>query len=80
MRTCVVIGAGCAGLTAADALAEAGVEVTVLEARDRVGGRVWSDRTAGGALIERGAEFIGAFGQCERKRAYAWERRRPAGN
>jgi monoamine oxidase len=60
MRTCVVIGAGCAGLTAADALAEAGVEVTVLEARDRVGGRVWSDRTAGGALIERGAEFITA--------------------
>ncbi|MGI9187307.1 MAG: flavin monoamine oxidase family protein, partial [Gaiellales bacterium] len=60
MKTCVVIGAGCAGLTAADALAQAGIEVTVLEARDRVGGRVWSDRTAGGALIERGAEFITA--------------------
>lgn len=60
MAGCIVIGAGCAGLTAADALARAGVEVTVLEARDRVGGRVWSDRTAGGALIERGAEFITA--------------------
>ena len=55
-----MVGAGCAGLTAADALARAGVAVTVLEARDRVGGRVWSDRTAGGALIERGAEFITA--------------------
>ena len=60
MKTCVVIGAGCAGLTAADALAEAGIEVTVLEARDRVGGRVWSDRAGNGALIERGAEFITA--------------------
>ena len=55
-----MVGAGCAGLTAADALARAGVDVTVLEARDRVGGRVWSDRTAGGALVERGAEFITA--------------------
>ena len=60
MGSCIVVGAGCAGLTAADALARAGVTVTVLEARDRVGGRVWSDRTAGGALIERGAEFITA--------------------
>jgi monoamine oxidase len=60
MKTCVVIGAGCAGLTAADALVDAGIDVTVLEARDRVGGRVWSDRTAGGALIERAAEFITA--------------------
>ena len=60
MKTCVVIGAGCAGLTAADTLAEAGIEVTVLEARDRVGGRVWSDRAGNGALIERGAEFITA--------------------
>ncbi len=55
----IVIGAGFAGLAAADALREGGAEVTVLEARDRVGGRVWSvpygDR---GAVIERGAEFI----------------------
>lgn len=55
-----MIGAGCAGLTAADELARRGVDVTVLEARDRVGGRVWSDRTAAGALVERGAEFITA--------------------
>jgi phytoene dehydrogenase-like protein len=53
----VVVGAGFAGLAAADALRAAGVEVTVLEARDRVGGRVWSVPFAG-AVIERGAEFI----------------------
>jgi len=53
----VVIGAGFAGLAAATELADRGVDVRVLEARDRVGGRVWSDR-AGGAVIERGAEFV----------------------
>lgn len=58
-RVCVV-GAGLAGLAAADALTAAGVEVDVLEARQRVGGRVWSDRLATGALIERGGEFITA--------------------
>ena len=56
-RVCI-IGAGLAGLAAADALAAAGAEVDVLEARTRVGGRVWSDRLATGALIERGGEFI----------------------
>jgi monoamine oxidase len=53
----VVVGAGFAGLAAADELRGAGVEVTVLEARDRVGGRVWSVPFAGG-VAERGAEFI----------------------
>ena|SRR5579862_4654345 len=54
----VVVGAGFAGLAAADALRRGGLEVTVLEARDRVGGRVWSQRLAGGAVVERGAEFV----------------------
>lgn len=54
----VVVGAGFAGLAAADALAHGGVEVVVLEARDRVGGRVWSRPMANGAVIEMGAEFI----------------------
>ena len=53
----IVVGAGFAGLAAADALAREGVSVDVLEARDRVGGRVWSVPFAG-AVVERGAEFI----------------------
>jgi monoamine oxidase len=57
MPRVVVVGAGFAGLAAADALREGGSEVTVLEARDRVGGRVWSVPFAGG-VVERGAEFI----------------------
>ncbi len=54
----VVIGAGFAGLAAADALARGGRDVTVFEARDRVGGRVWSTELPNGAVVERGAEFI----------------------
>src|SRR5262245_36875160 len=54
----VVVGAGFAGLAAAWALAEAAVEVVVLEARDRVGGRVWSRELPSGAVVEMGAEFI----------------------
>ena len=57
MARVVVVGAGFAGLGAADALRAGGIEVTVLEARDRVGGRVWSVPFAGG-VVERGAEFI----------------------
>ena len=53
-----VVGAGLAGLSAADELRTAGAEVVVLEARDRVGGRVWSRRLAGDAVVEMGAEFI----------------------
>ena len=52
-----VIGAGLAGLAAADALRRKGADVVVLEARDRVGGRVWSVPFAGG-VAERGAEFV----------------------
>ena len=57
MRT-VVVGAGLAGLVAADELARGGFEVVVLEARSRVGGRVWSERLPNGAVVEMGAEFI----------------------
>jgi monoamine oxidase len=53
-----VVGAGLAGLSAADELRRAGVEIIVLEARDRVGGRVWSRELENGAVIEMGAEFI----------------------
>jgi monoamine oxidase len=57
----VVAGAGFAGLMAAWRLAQAGCEVEVLEARDRVGGRVWSQELIPGdrrTVIERGAEFV----------------------
>src|SRR4051812_23430559 len=55
----VVIGAGVAGLAAARALVDAGVETRLLEARDRVGGRVLTHRDARVPLpIELGAEFL----------------------
>jgi len=53
-----VVGAGLAGLAAAAELRRGGAEVVVLEARDRVGGRVWSRRLDNGAVVEMGAEFI----------------------
>jgi monoamine oxidase len=57
----VVVGAGFAGLMAAWRLAQRGCEVVVLEARGRVGGRVWSQEMIPGdrrTVIERGAEFV----------------------
>jgi monoamine oxidase len=54
----IVIGAGASGLAAARALVDAGQRVIVLEARARIGGRVWTDRTFADIPIERGAEFI----------------------
>jgi monoamine oxidase len=57
-RRVAVVGAGLAGLAAATALARGGCEVVVLEARDRVGGRVWSRELDDGSVVEMGAEFI----------------------
>jgi monoamine oxidase len=57
MKVCV-IGAGLSGLIAADILTSAGDDVTVFEARDRVGGRVWSQHLPNGSIIERGAEYV----------------------
>jgi len=55
----VVVGAGYAGLTTARRLVAGGVEVAVLEARDRVGGRVWTVTTPGGAVVDHGGQWIG---------------------
>ena len=59
-KRCIVIGAGLAGLAAAYKLKSAGWEVTVLEARDRIGGRVFSHKDEQTGLIcELGAEWVG---------------------
>jgi monoamine oxidase len=55
----VIVGGGVAGLASAAELHEAGVKVRLLEARERLGGRVWSIHAAGiEPAIELGAEFI----------------------
>lgn len=55
----IVLGAGAAGLACAAALDAAGLHVTVLEARGRVGGRVLTVRPGGAPLpVELGAEFV----------------------
>jgi monoamine oxidase len=54
-----VIGAGLAGLTAARDLVATGREVVVLEARDRVGGRVLTEALADGTPIDHGGQWIG---------------------
>ncbi len=53
----LVIGAGMAGLAAARRLASRGYQVQVLEGRQRIGGRIWTDRTHG-SPIELGASWI----------------------
>ncbi len=67
----VIIGAGMAGLAAAQCLRAAGVAPLVIEARGRVGGRVWTDRSRG--IVEFGAEFIHG------KKAMTWELIKQAG-
>ena len=46
----IVVGAGMAGLVAARLLHDSGFAVTVLEARDRLGGRTWTDSSLGAPL------------------------------
>jgi monoamine oxidase len=56
--TVIIIGAGIAGLSAAYELSKAGVSVQILEARQRVGGRIFTVTNHAGAPIEFGAEFV----------------------
>jgi monoamine oxidase len=54
-----VVGAGLAGLVTARELVRAGRDVVVLEARDRVGGRLLNHRVAPGVVTEIGGQFVG---------------------
>ena len=54
----LVVGAGMAGLSAACALQQAGLSVIVIEARDRIGGRMWTDRSVPGLTADLGAQWL----------------------
>jgi hypothetical protein len=54
----IVIGAGFAGLAAADEMHALGCKVTVIEARDRIGGRCWTDKSLDGRVVDLGAGWI----------------------
>ena len=56
----IVIGAGAAGLAAARGLLAAGCTIAVLEARDRIGGRAWTEPDLHGVAFDHGASFIHA--------------------
>jgi monoamine oxidase len=58
----VVVGAGLSGLTAARELETTGASVAVLEARDRVGGRLLGQRVGDGAVVDLGGEYFGPLG------------------
>lgn len=55
----IIVGAGYAGLTAATELQKAGKSVLVLEARERVGGRVYTQSLGNGCYVDLGAQWIG---------------------
>ena len=62
MPDVLIIGAGAAGLSAAIDLARAGLSVEILEARDRVGGRIFTqDDSTTNSPVELGAEFVHGF-------------------
>lgn len=55
-----IVGAGAAGLSAAHSLIEKGLSVVVLEARDRIGGRAWTDNNTFGVPFDHGCSWLHA--------------------
>lgn len=58
-RKVIIIGAGISGLAAGYKLKQAGIPVTILEARNRIGGRIFSYNITDNLVIELGAEWVG---------------------
>lgn len=79
----IIIGGGLSGMTAAYTLARAGLEVIVIEAKDRVGGRTHSDQSVAGGPLDLGGMLIGVSHHRSRQLGQslglAWAPARPKG-
>ena len=57
-RRIVIVGAGAAGIAAARLLKDAGVQIAIVEARERIGGRAWTDAESIGVAWDRGGSSL----------------------